>query len=103
MNVPDEVKELVPGVVGSLVALIFLRRRTAYTWPATIGMFGGGCALSFFGTKPLAGLVNMADALGLAGFLVGLLGMATVSKMFDVLEAVDPRELVTKVLARFGL
>ena len=81
-EVPREIAHAAPGVIGSLIALPFLQG----TWPVRLAMVTGGCALSFFGTIPLAKYLGMAEAQGLVGFFVGLFGMAIVSKVYELVH-----------------
>ena len=98
MDVQPEITKAAPGVIGALVALRWMR---GPTWGHTISSFIGGAALSYYGTT-YAVQWSSADA-GLAGFVLGLFGMAVVSKVFDALENFKTSELLGKILAKWGL
>lgn len=98
-NLPSELRGLGPGVAGSALALFFLRHP-----PTTlIGMFLGGCLLSFFATGWAAKVAGMEHASGLVGFLLGLFGMALIAKIHDTIEAINPRELWESIRRKVGL
>ena len=82
-DLPRELAHAAPGVIGSLIALPFLRG----TWPMRLSMVIGGCALSYFGTTPLAKYLGMVEAQGLVGFFIGLFGMALVGKVYEAVQA----------------
>jgi hypothetical protein len=85
-HIPPELRNAGPGVAGSILALLFLRR------PPLIlaGMFLGGCTLSFFATPWLAAYMEVGvHGSSLVGFLAGLFGMATTSKVYDLIDVVE--------------
>jgi hypothetical protein len=85
-HIPPELRAAGPGVAGSVLALLFLRRPPLML----AGMFLGGCALSFFATPWLTAFMEMGTkGEGLIGFLVGLFGMTTVAKAYDLLEVIE--------------
>lgn len=86
MEAPPEVKDVAPGAVGALVALRWYARYGR--WQAAL-MFIGGCALSYFGSATVAGWLSLHGSIGLTGFLLGMLGMAVIAKVFDFIEQVD--------------
>lgn len=88
-DMPPEIKDAAPGVLGSLVALPFLRG----PWPVRLAMVLGGVVLSFYGSRPAAGWFDMQDAQGLVGFLIGLFGMALVAKVYEGIAAFNAGEL----------
>lgn len=90
MEVPQEVKDVLPGVLGSAVALRWYARHGA--WPAAT-MFIGGIALSYFGTEHVARYFSLTGAIGLTGFLLGMLGMTLVSKVYELIDRIDVGEL----------
>ena len=96
-HIPPELKSAGPGIAGSLLALAFMRRPPLIL----LGIFFGGCALSFFGTAWLADVLDMEKADGLVGFLLGLFGMALVAKIYDTIEVVEPALLWKALLERF--
>ena len=98
-SIPPEVKAVVPGVAGSLIAMFFLRRPLALM----VGMFIGGCALSFFATTAIAEWLEVTKFEGLVGFLTGLFGMALVAKIYDTIEAINANAVWRAILKRLGL
>ena len=86
----DHVKDiamtpLAAGAAGALVSMRFI----AGTWSEKLTMALGGASLSFFGSTPVANWVGLPDLVGLFGFLMGLFGMAIVSKVYEVIWLVD--------------
>lgn len=98
-HIPTELRGVGPGIAGSALALFFLRRPP---W-TLVGMFIGGCMVSYFGTKWTSVVVGMEAADGLVGFLLGLFGMALIAKLHDTIEAIDPRELWSALRKKVGL
>jgi hypothetical protein len=85
-HIPPELRHAGPGVAGSILALLFLRRPPLML----AGMFMGGCALSFFATPWLSAYMEVGvHGASLIGFLTGLFGMTTVAKVYDFVEAVE--------------
>ena len=73
------------GAAGALVSMRFITG----TWFEKTTMALGGSALSFFGTVPLSNWLAISNAEGLLGFLIGLFGMALVSKVYEVIWLID--------------
>jgi hypothetical protein len=94
VEIPPEVKEAAPGALGALVALRWYARYGK--WQAA-SMFVGGCALSYFGSATVAGWLSLSGSIGLTGFLLGMLGMAVVAKIFDLIDQIDPVAIWTMV------
>lgn len=93
-NLADlSVAKLASGVAGALVSMRFLPG----TWPERLTMGAGGATLSYFATAPLAGWLSTPRAEGLVGFLVGLFGMALMSKIFEVIELLDAKQIAADV------
>lgn len=85
-HLPPELRAAGPGVAGSVLALFFLRRPPLML----AGMFLGGCMLSFFATPWLAAWMEVGiKGEGLIGFLVGMFGMTTVAKTYDLIEVME--------------
>lgn len=82
-EIPPDLAKSVPGVLGSLTALIWIKE----PWPRKLAMFLAGGALSHFGTGPVANIVGLES--GLTGYLLGLFGMAIVAKTFETWAAMD--------------
>lgn len=83
------------GASGALVSMRFM----AGTWFEKLTMALGGSALSFFGTAPLASWLKMQNAEGLVGFLIGLFGMALVSKAYEVIWLIDASRIAKDLWA----
>jgi hypothetical protein len=82
------------GPIGALSALLFMRG----PWLQRILSFPVGCAIAFYGGPWLKGAANMPE--GLAGFMVGLFGMAAVAKVFDTWENLALGDLIRKKVAQ---
>lgn len=95
---PEHLIKNAPGAVGAFVALGFIR---GPTWWHTLFSYVGGCACSIYGSDYVVNWTG-ADA-GLAGFLLGLFGMAVVSKMHEAIAAFRSGDLVSKILGKWGL
>ena len=95
MDLQPELSKHAPGFIGSLTALLFIRPSSC--WRAA-GLLLAGAASSMYG-GPYVVIWLSADP-GLAGWLVGLFGMATVAKVYEVLEAVRPKTVIDRILDR---
>lgn len=63
-----------------------------------LGIFLGGCLLSFFGTPWLADYLGVGSkGEGLIGFLLGLFGMALVAKLHDTIEQINPLDFLKTI------
>lgn len=87
------VAKLLSGVAGALVSMRFLQG----TWTEKIMMAVGGAALSYYGTSYAAGWLSMQNAEGLVGFLIGLFGMAIVSKGYEIIQMIDAKQVASDV------
>ncbi|MBT2321278.1 hypothetical protein J7E62_02755 [Variovorax paradoxus] len=89
-NLADlSIAKLASGVAGALVSMRFLPGK----WPEKLTMGAGGAALSYVATTPLAEWLNTPRAEGLVGFLVGVFGMALVSKAYEVIQLLDSKQI----------
>jgi len=77
--------KLLAGVAGSVVSLRFVQG----TIPERMFMGIGGAALSYYATTPASAWIGIHDAEGLVGFLIGLFGMAIMSKIYEVILLAD--------------
>lgn len=93
-QVIEELKNAAPGIAGAMLALMFLRRPLF----VLAGMFVGGCLLSWYGSQWFAEWAGLERHLGLAGFVLGLFGMALVAKFYDTIEALQPTEIAKAVV-----
>jgi hypothetical protein len=95
---PTLIKQATPGVLGSGAAMLFIRG----PWSQRLAMVIPGAALSYYAAAHLAQTVHMPE--GLAGFLLGLFGMAMVAKVFETWESLQLGPLIQRFLAkRLGL
>ena len=76
INVPMEVQKILPGVIGSIGAMLWINA----PWPRRVAMVALGSAASYYGAQHLAAMLGMGE--GLSGFLVGLFGMSVVDSVF---------------------
>lgn len=89
-NIPPELRQAGPGIAGSLLALMFMRR----PWAMLAAMFLGGCTIAYIVTPWLAAYLEVGKGgENVAAFLLGLFGMATTAKVFDFIEAVNVAEI----------
>lgn len=86
-NPINSLGELVPGALGSVVALPFIKG----PWHVRLAMVFGGAALSFYATHPLAIWLDLIKSEGLIGFLVGLFGMAIVAKVYEIINSFEAK------------
>lgn len=87
---PDgHIFKLIAGVAGAVVSLRFVQG----TWPERTIMAIGGAALSYFASDNVAAWLNVPQALGLVGFLIGLFGMAIVAKVYEVVQLLDAKQI----------
>ena len=93
----SDIVKHVPGVLGSLTAVFLLKD----TWPRRALLFFAGWSSAHFVAPTLARFLAI-DA-EVAGFLVGLFSMAIVAKGFEVVEAIQPKDLIDRILKRVGL
>jgi hypothetical protein len=89
MNWANDLKDAAPGVLGSAVALFFMKR----PYLILVGMFIGGCVLSYYAPIVFVDYYHVEKYIGLVGFLTGLFGMAAVAKVYDGLEQVNLGDL----------
>lgn len=68
------------GVAGSLASMRFL----SGTWPSKLSMAASGSVLAYFGSPFLSEKVGLPE--GLAGFLLGMFGMAIASRAWEVIQ-----------------
>lgn len=86
-----------PGLIGSVVALLWVRD----TWKRSVACVGGGMASSYY-VSPSVVVWTSADP-SLAGFLVGLFSVAVAAKLFETIDAVQPRSVIDRILRKIGI
>lgn len=89
--------KLFAGAVGAFVSLRFIQG----TKTEKGIMACGGSALSYFGTTPASDYLHIGNSEGLIGFLIGLFGMAIVSKFYEVIQAVDGPLIAKRLFDKF--
>jgi hypothetical protein len=90
-----EVAKVLPGALGSLTALLFLKG----PWQLKLGMFLAGAVFARYGTATLVTYANALDP-GFAGYILGLVGMAIVAKVFEVWEKLEFASLFHEALRK---
>lgn len=101
IDVDPTVAKHAAGPLGALSAMFFMKG----PWLQRMTMLIPGAALSFYASKPLADWAHLPE--GLAGFLLGLFGMAFVGKVFDTWNGLQLSQPVQRafesLLAKLGL
>lgn len=77
------------GIAGAIVSMRFI----SGTWPEKVTLAAGGCALSYYAAPPVAQWLAVSNAEGLIGFLIGLFGMSFISKIYEVIQALDAKRI----------
>lgn len=98
-QIPEELNRSASGIAGSLLALFFMRRPPMEKF----GIFLGGCLLAHFGGQLMTYVLDLKTFEGAVGFLVGLLGMRLVEKVYEMIEVIDLKDLWVRLLKRVGL
>jgi hypothetical protein len=80
------------GVAGAAASLAFLRG----SWPERIAMALGGSVVSYYAAPWMSAVTGLPQ--GLAGFLLGLFGMAVCAKVWEGIQAAPLGEAWTTVL-----
>jgi hypothetical protein len=96
-DIPPEVIKALPGALGSIVALRWIAGGPLQRVSSLVG----GVSASYYSGDHLAGWLAVNP--GLAGFLVGLFGMAIAAKCFELIAQFDVRGVVDRILRRWGL
>lgn len=105
IDLPPEVKDALPGAIGSGVALKWVPG----SWWLKLGTWAGGCAIAYYVGPFVAIFFELAQprAVSFSGFATGLVGMLLASKVFDILHAINAEEIGKAVAAwvrkRFGV
>ena len=96
-DIPPEIAKVLPGALGSLVALRWIVGTPLQRITAVLGGAGG----AYYGTPHMSRL--MGTDVGLTWFLIGLFGMAVAAKCFELIALASPADLLDKLLKRWGL
>ena len=89
------IAKLISAVAGAALSLKFV----VGTWVEKIIMAIGGAFLSYYASTPVAAWMEAPKAEGLVGFLLGLFGMAVVSKVYEVIQSLDAKQAATDLWA----
>jgi len=92
-----EIIKAVPGTIGAIVALRWIAGPPLQRIMALVG----GIGASYYGS-PWAAASAGVDP-GLAGFMIGLFGMALASKVFEGIAVLNPGSMIERLLKRLGL
>ena len=88
------------GVAGAALSLRFV----AGTWPERLTMAVGGAVVSYYAAPWVSAKIGLPE--GLAGFLLGLFGMALISKIWEAIQQTPIAEawtaLISAVKKRLG-
>lgn len=87
--------KIAAGAAGAFVSLRFMQG----TVTERMFMGVGGAALSYYATTPVAVWVKVGDAEGLVGFLIGMFGMAIISKIYEVVALLDAKQIAIDLWA----
>lgn len=99
MDITESLRDIaivktVSGLIGGLISLKWLPG----TRTEKVIMLLGSGALSFFGAELLAEYLDMKKgAIGLLGLLLGIFGMAILSKVFEAIAALDAKRIASDV------
>ncbi len=80
------------GVAGAALSLAFLRG----TWPERVAMAIGGSVVSYYAAPWMSGVTGLPQ--GLAGFLLGLFGMALCGKVWEGIQVLPLAEMWSAVV-----
>lgn len=93
-----DILRLGAGLVGSFVSMKFLKDTTR-TEKALLVL--GGAFLSLVGTGPAVTYFKLSNADGLVGFMLGLFGMAIVTKVYEAIQVMDVKSVTSSIFDRF--
>lgn len=102
-SIDPTLAKMIPAILGSVISLKWVQG----TWVERLLMVTGGAVLSYYATPWAANKVNMADAAGLVGFLIGLFGMAVIAPLYEAIKSADIKPAVAdlweRMLKKLGL
>lgn len=96
VSIPDTLAKFGVGLAGAFVSLRFVQGSLWERFLMTIG----GAFLSYTATTPTAKWLGMSDAEGMVGFLIGLLGMALMAKVYETIQTFAAPELSRALLEK---
>lgn len=89
ISIDPTLTKVIPASLGALVSLRFVQG----TLPERMLMTAGGVSLSYYATPASAAWLQMTNAEGLVGFVIGLFGMTLAAKVYEALQALDAAAL----------
>lgn len=94
-DLSDELFKALPGMLGAMLALRWvegtpLQRATSFV---------GGAIASYYGAPFVARALSVDT--GLAGFVVGLFGMACAAKIFETIAALNIAGMIERAFNRW--
>ena len=96
----DDIQQAAPGLLGSVVAMLWSRDKPARLIAAGIG----GSVASYYAAAPFASwLAPGANLVGFAGFQIGIFGMAIGVKIFETIQSFDLQARIGRWLDKRGL
>jgi hypothetical protein len=97
MNIdPADIAKAAPGAVGALLGAIRARQMG---WAQLLTAFAGGVACSHWLPQPLLHLFPWVSH-GAAAFLLGLFGMSLAAKVFELIDNLQPLDLLQKLWSK---
>lgn len=81
------------GIAGAFVSLNFMKGPLLQR----LTLAAGGALMSYFFSTGAASTLNMRDAEGMIGFLIGMFGMALTAKVYEVIQALDGKVISSDV------
>lgn len=91
MDMHPEVAKAVPGVLGSITAVLLMRA----PWKTAAAIVLPGTAMAYYGGAWVGHLVGMPETL--AGYLVGVGGMAFMAKVLETWQRLDIEKWIEKL------
>lgn len=81
------------GVAGAALSMRFV----AGTWQERLTMAVGGAVVSYYAAPWVSAKIGLPE--GLSGFLLGLMGMAVISKAYEAIQAIPIAEAWAALIA----
>jgi len=96
MDIPPEVIKHAPGVLGAIGSTVFLK---GFPWIQRLILVIPASALAHYGSQYLSHLTDLPE--GLAGFFLGLFGIALAAKLFDTLNELTLGSVIQKKITQW--
>jgi len=91
IDLPPDVKDSLPGVGGSITALLFFRR----PWPAMIALFCCGFFAARAMGSEVAQIMNASEAVG--GYVTGAFSMAIIEGAIMAIRNFDGAKALNRI------